>query len=396
MSDKKTFRHSSLDAPFLMPPPLAPKERMPVNDRCWCGSGIKWKKCHRDREKQEQIPYGKSLDDLLQTMTKGYCLHPDASKAACGAKIIKAHTVQRNGGLADIAENGHVISFKRGFEDIYKNQGKIVPREIGVRHASTFMGFCSTHDDALFAPVEKAPISIDAKSAFLLSYRAVCYEYFQKEVALRCGDLYREMDRGHPFPMQVTMQQFSHMHLEGVKRGVAEMKACKAAYDQMYHSGDLTGFSFYAARFSTAFPVVACGGFMPEYDVTSKPLQKISRGTAPLETVFVNLTVVGGKSLLVFGHLHSSDGPAAQFVQSFAGRPKDVMANTAFHLPIEYMENTYLRPSWWNGRSDAEKDHIIHRVRTLTGAGSPDRKADCLTNPPYQFATATVEQELQG
>jgi hypothetical protein len=72
------------------------------------------------------------------------------------------------------------------------------------------------------------------------------------------------------------------------------------------------------------------------------------------------------------------------------------MANTAFHLPIEYMENTYLRPSWWVARSDAEKEHIIHRVRTLTGAGGPDRNASCLTKFPYHFATATVEQELQG
>jgi hypothetical protein len=389
-------KHPSLDAPFLMPPPLSPKERMPVNDPCWCGSGIKWKKCHRDRENQQPIPAGKSMDDLLQTMTKGYCLHPDASREACGAKIIKAHTVQRNGGLADIAENGHVISFKRGFEDIYKNQGKIVPREIGIRHASTFMGFCSTHDHALFAPVEKAPISIDAQSAFLLSYRAVCYEYFQKDVALRCGDIYRQMDRGQPFHIQAAMQDFSHMHLEGVRRGFDEMKACKAAYDQMYRSGNLTDFSFYAARFSTAFPIVACGGFMPEFDVTSKPLQKISRGTSPLETVFVNLTVVGGKSLLVLGHLHSSSGPADQFVRSFADLPKDARANTAFHVPIEYMENTYLRPSWWYGRPSTEQDHIIHRVRTLTGAGGPDRRADCLARLTYEFVTATVEKQLQG
>ena len=65
------------------------------------------------------------MDDLQQAMTKGYCVHPDTSSAACGAKIIRAHTVQRNRGLADIAENGHVISFKRGFEDIYHERGGV-------------------------------------------------------------------------------------------------------------------------------------------------------------------------------------------------------------------------------------------------------------------------------
>jgi hypothetical protein len=48
-----------------------------------------------------------------------------------------------------------VVSGKGGFEDIFKNDGVIIPREVGENHASTFMGFCDVHDDQLFAPVEK-------------------------------------------------------------------------------------------------------------------------------------------------------------------------------------------------------------------------------------------------
>ena len=148
--------HSSLTAEFHPPEPLLPRERMLVNEPCWCGSGKKWKKCHRDRERQEPIPIGKLIAEQRAEMLRGYCLHPQASANNCSGKIIRAHTVQRKGGLIAIAEDGHVISPKHGMEDIFRNDGKLVPRALGVREASTFAGFCSTHDDQLFSPIEKA------------------------------------------------------------------------------------------------------------------------------------------------------------------------------------------------------------------------------------------------
>jgi hypothetical protein len=154
---------------------------MRVNEPCWCGSGKKWKKCHRDREHQKPIPIGKLLADERANMSRGYCLHPNASSATWSPTLIHAHTIQRRGGLAAIAEEGHVISPKLGFEDIFKNEGEIVPRQHGVNYATTFMGFCATHDEQLFAPIEKAPLVLGKEAASLLSYRAICYEFLLKK-----------------------------------------------------------------------------------------------------------------------------------------------------------------------------------------------------------------------
>ncbi|HFD33450.1 MAG TPA: hypothetical protein ENJ28_12180 [Gammaproteobacteria bacterium] len=33
-----------------------PKIVLGRNEPCWCGSGIKWKKCHKDRQLQKEIP----------------------------------------------------------------------------------------------------------------------------------------------------------------------------------------------------------------------------------------------------------------------------------------------------------------------------------------------------
>ena len=119
-------------------------------------------------------------------LTKGaYCLHPEASPDTCGTRIIRAHTIQRKGGLAQITENGHVISVKAGFEDIFKNEGQVIPRQISARDASTFTGFCDRHDNEMFKPVEAGRPILNEETIFLLSFRALAYELYTKESALR-------------------------------------------------------------------------------------------------------------------------------------------------------------------------------------------------------------------
>ena len=92
-------------------PQLYQKETMGRNDRCWCGSGMKWKSCHRDREKQEPINIYQKLEELDVHFAEGKCLHPHASDKSCSS-VIRAHTIQRGGGLKTIAEDYHVLSVK--------------------------------------------------------------------------------------------------------------------------------------------------------------------------------------------------------------------------------------------------------------------------------------------
>jgi len=326
-------------------------------------------------------------------MLSGYCLHPKAGADTCGKRIIRAHSVQRKGGLAAVAEDGHVISPKLGFEDIAKNKGEIVPRLHGVRDVS-IMGYCDSHDDELFAPIEKAPIQLSKQSAFLLSFRAICYELFAKNAALEGVEIQRQQDKGAPFSVQWAIQQYLSDYREGIKRGLRDLNEWKGRYDAAYVSGNFDEFSFCAVMFSSDLPIVSCGAFHPEFDFAGNPLQAISRGDAMFEHVCFNLTVIDGKSVAVLGWTGDPDGPAEQFVNSFRALPKDAKANAAFHLACEHLENTYFRPSWWESQSDAAKEHLIQRFRSGMGVGGHERKADCLSRLEYVFASASVEQEL--
>ncbi|MCP5450483.1 MAG: SEC-C domain-containing protein [Gammaproteobacteria bacterium] len=208
-------KHPSLNTEYEDIPSLEPQQVMGRNKSCWCGSGIKWKKCHKDRHIQKGIPIGKLTKEMLLNQKHGICLHPEASTTTCSNRIIKAHTVQRAGALSKIAEEGHVISEKKGFENIFKNEGEIAPRLVGISDASTFMGFCSTHDNSLFEPIENNNFSLN-QAAFLLAFRALAYEYLAKKNSLNAIKIQREIDKGKNFEKQIAIQIFLHAYQVGL------------------------------------------------------------------------------------------------------------------------------------------------------------------------------------
>ena len=340
------------------------KEKMERNEPCWCGSGEKWKRCHRDRHLQEGVQIGKLVHEMQAIQKRGFCLHVDARKNTCDDPAIRAHTVQRRGGLTAIAENGHVVSGKRGFEKIFKNEGQIVPEPVGVAHASTFMGFCGVHDNSLFEPIEQTNFDLDEKAAFLLAYRAISYEVLTKKQAIEAIPLQRNMDKGKPFETQIFIQQYLHVYKEGLLRGMQDVQHWKRKYDDGLTSGLYSGIKHYAIKFDGILPFVCCGGFMPEVSLDGRQLQMLARSTDDLDHVCVNISSMNGQTFAVFAWLDSSEGPAEDFIRSFSDLPDISKANMCLHLACEHLENTYFKPSWWNSMGSESQQNLVERMRS--------------------------------
>lgn len=126
---------------------------MPPYEPCWCGSRKKFKFCHSKREAAPRINVFEVEALMRDQADQGYCSHPEASAASCEGGIIRAHTVQRRGGLAAIAEAGHVLTLKPTMKGMIDHEGRPPPRAIGVGKASVFPGFCNRHDSDLFKPI---------------------------------------------------------------------------------------------------------------------------------------------------------------------------------------------------------------------------------------------------
>lgn len=373
--------HSSLFEPMEMPEPVAPLGKIGRNDPCWCGSGLKYKKCHLNRSQEPKINFFEHAEAAKKEFSKGYCSHPDASTQTCSTKIIKSHTIQKRGGLAAIAENGHVMSVKCDFQKLLNNRGRAHPFPIGINTASTFPGFCNKHDTELFLPIEQKNASVSKYVAFLLAYRAVAYERFQKAAALNVNLKSRSIDRGSSLEKQIFIQNIMNAQHAGLQLGLRDIDTCKSQFDIAIKNSDFSNFRYYAIEFSNVCPVCTCGAFFPEYSLGGIDLQKLGRPSSPLEHVAFSMLSMNNKTMAVFGWIGPENGPASEFCKSIATLDAKKKPSALINIAFEYSENTFMRPSWWNSLSVPAKKMISNRV--LSGTGHPmipDRTGASLRN----------------
>lgn len=376
-ADSSQFQKSLLSMASLNPLGAVERPSNPYSP-CWCQSGKKWKFCHKDRDRQERLAFGQRHASMLAPYSVGSCLHPEASLATCSTSTaIRSHTVQRRGGLAAIAESGHVLSIKKGFAEIGKLDGNVVPVSIGVRDASTFPGFCSRHDTTMFQPIERPDAALNAESIFLLSFRVIAYELAAKAAALADRSRARdESDRGFPFERQVMVQTLLHYQYEGIRNAMDRVTRWKNEYSRAHLSGDMSGFRFFGVTFDAVLPFVAAGAFLPEYDFDGNQVQALDDAAA--EHLCVNVTVFNGKTVAAFGWTGVENGPSTRFVASFAALSADRQADALLSLVFEHLENVYLRPSWWT--SLPPETIAVLRSRMRSGAGVQVRRPDTLVD----------------
>lgn len=372
-------------------PDIYPVRTMEPYKPCWCGSGVKWKWCHKDRHLQKEIPPGLFLNNMYQEAKKGICLHPDAPEN-CSAAIIRAHTVQKRGGLRAISENGHVLSVRERLRKTDDLGEAVPPPKVGVNDASTFMGFCSHHDSELFKPIEKTNVELSAKELFLLSFRAVCYEKLNKLLAVRWAVHQRELDKGRLFEAQAEIQSTIHYVLQGTLMAVEDAKVWKADYDQAFKSGDLSNFWYYAIVFDTVLPFVGCGAMMPEFDFNGKITQSLGLQTKDLDTVSINVTSFEGNTIAIFSWLGKTGGGADKLVQSFSSIAPALAADRILCFLFEHIENTFLNPSWWHSLPETYRNALLARTEngTIHGESSPS----CLLSDGKEYVGTQIVKRV--
>jgi hypothetical protein len=353
------------------------------NDPCWCGSGIKFKKCHLGRSELPRVPIQEVLSQLRQCQDRKYCSHPDAAKGACQGKIVRAHTIQRNGGLSRIARDGHVYSFI-GNNPIALSQsdGIIIPKLIGLASASTFNGFCEYHDNLVFAPIEKAPFEAKEEHAFLLSYRIVAKELFGKKMQSELMPVGKTMDRGLSIEQQRIHQQEVAAVASGVDAGLKDAEQHKAVYDTVLQTGDFSSVCYLVVNFDRMPDVLCASGHLPQYDFEGRTLQDLGRFNRRCEQVTFGLiaTDTGGAGVFTWiGENQSAIG----LVRSLNSQPDEDIPHSIIRYIFEFFENSYFSPSWWESLDQATRDALQARFNRAANLFEK-REANCLVDDGVQ------------
>jgi hypothetical protein len=93
------------------------------------------------------------------------CIYPDCEQTTG----ISSHTIQKAGALRLISENGHALSPR-----LNKSNGVLTLESIGLNQASTFTGFCETHERIFKYERNKIMVTDDDYESQV--FRTVCRE----------------------------------------------------------------------------------------------------------------------------------------------------------------------------------------------------------------------------
>jgi len=345
------------------------------NEPCWCGSGKKYKYCHYDRDKQDPLKIQEAIIATKKAQ-KEYCLHPHASNADCKGDIIRAHSIQRNGGLNQIAVNGHVYMLNNQLGSFIKSAGQLEYGLIGINKATTFTGFCNYHDTTTFQPIEQKPFSPSQESAFLLSYRALCRELYSKRFQLESVKLLHEGDRGKSQEYQKTYQKSINLYESGINAGLKDVEYHKQLYDVKLIAADYSDVSYYAVCFDRVPDFMCSSAILLEMDFRGNVLQD-SQDFKDLNKRLLQCsfsligTDTGGAA--IFSWL-GANPLGIRFIESLDSYSDDDITHAILRFTFEFFENVAISPKWWESLTQDGKDIIRQRTKAgldLYGQRSP-------------------------
>ncbi|HJQ24672.1 MAG TPA: hypothetical protein VKA60_12210 [Blastocatellia bacterium] len=330
--------------------------------------------------------FGEKLKDIRKSFNRRYCLHPNAG-SQCSHQIIKAHTIQRSGSLTKLAKNQHIYTFHPGDAELMKT-GMLSPRRIGINKASTFTGFCDFHDNATFAPIENHTFESTPKHTFLLSYRALCREFYMKRARVEHISSIRTFDKGAPVEKQIWwMAQVSAME-RGERSSLRHLERYKSIYDHCLLTEDYVEVQYYVIRIGCTPDFVCSGCVFPDYDFSGNKLQTLTNLDEIPQLISFSVLASDLGGLAVFGWV----GPtptAVKLVQTLDSLPNDQISHALVRFSFEYVENIFMSIDWWDQLAERVKSKLI--LRSLTGA-RPDleRRFDCLADDGLRIVSWPV------
>lgn len=332
------------------------------NEKCWCGSGIKYKKCHLERERAASITSGEAISFSKSNSQRKSCYAPDVLHVECEKRIINAHTVSKSSSLVSIADSSnHVMGLKINLPNLIKNNGKLYPEKIGINQASTFTGFCAYHDRTIFSCIENLSFTGTPEQCFALMFRSLSKEIYAKEGGLRTSDFTKGADKGKPLAYQVYMQKFIHDHQAGLNAAIGELNALKQKLDNIFISKNFSKIESLIFTFSEPLPVAVSSILSPEKDFDGNEIQDLGDLNFIPEQVCFNAFSSEGKGYVVFSWLED-----CRIITSFIRSLEKISSGNIFDTLIKFFftkaENCFFSPVWWDGLNEGQRMNICNMI----------------------------------
>ncbi len=257
------------------------------NDLCWCGSGLKFKKCHLERAQETPLSRGEIENFRRKNNSKKTCSVSGLFNDKCDKKIVNAHTISKSGSLKQISDDGHVMGAKPSLDALIKNEGKLTITKVGVGQASAFTGFCANHDKSVFSPIENKEITHTNEQLFLLAYRGMCREKYTKETQAGTTELLKQADRGQAIGFQIYVQQMALAQSFGLDLGLRDLRKLKTRMDEILLSKNFDQLCHCVLHLKSTPKILVSSMVAPDIDFHGRKIQELGDPQHNYEYIFL-------------------------------------------------------------------------------------------------------------
>lgn len=359
------------------------------NDPCWCASGKKYKRCHLPKESQKPLTPEQVTQALENAFASPKCSAPDQWHALCNGQIVRAHTVQKSVSLSQIARDGRVYGFTRT-SNLQPRQDFTAPRLIGLTTASTFVGFCSHHDNEIFREIETRPFVATPEQCFLLDYRALCWELYAKEGLSAFGAFLLENGYcGFPRPAQEKFQKDWQALQIGVQLALQDLSWHKRARDEILLSRQFDPVRAYVIELGHPPPVMCSAAVIPEQDFAGRALERLSAFGVIAANIGISSFHGGRNGAVALTWLEANDSLNIPFVESLASMADQDIPAALLRLFFEMSENVYMAPDWWEQLPSEVQRAVVDRMAWSGNPYNP-RKPGALLDDGISFPPWSV------
>lgn len=284
--------------------------------------------------------------------------------------IQECHSISKEIVLRGIARNGNVyILDHENLDQSGINRPNYQIRQVGLRKALTFCGFCNFHDISLFSCFERRDINLDETSLASISFRSIAFEAWCLEnelVRLKQGQ--EAIKRDFPRAYEKNTQAF-----EGEIAFAAEPR--KKAKETLHKIATILGQQTYNAirhctiRFSDPPPVMGCSAFLPQFNLDGRVIWRDARYSCSREDARSRMIIMSSHRdetsyVYIFSWLRYSQGmdvPGRLF-QDLAGRTGSAQRDALVRMIFWYIGRIIISPDW----SDNNPKLQNFQLRALT------------------------------
>ncbi|WP_353852626.1 SEC-C domain-containing protein [Dehalobacter restrictus] len=323
---------------------------------CPCGSGSLYKDCCKTKEPRQFHTEGEFLNYMGQTMKKSRiktCLVKGCT--AKGKAIIGAHALQENRILNKLEANKEVYmqDFTKDPKMLEIEKGKREPfyllDKVLIKDATVATCFCRTHDDSIFAKIEKFQYTLDTldeEQLFLFAYKTFAFELYTETVSKKFQS---HMFAGIP---QLTKDPSAAQKYINTDLKLEDLQYYRDYFDTALAQRDYLGLETVVIELPFRVQFTNYMAVAPPFDLRGKKIKSIDRKTKRMRFVFSTTFPVENKSYFLVSALKSDLNVYGEYLEQIRNFPIGLIQYYInVFIPL-YSQNLIISPTLWDSWSE--------------------------------------------